>query len=225
VDAQGSTHKPQPHSVAAGPHPRDRRLAGLTGLGMRRARPRTRWSDQAPPTTGRPQEVRPVPITWMPPGVRRNPNDLTASELAGRVYRLARCAGSPVDPTSGFPSVTTWPRHGTTRPRPSRSAPAARSVPTAWNCRFGAHGVWAGWSRKNGGPPAAGGWKELASPSRPGYIQAPTLSWISVIRCAGRLRKRPRRGRLVEAARLLQPASVELSAVSPPGSAAARRAR
>jgi WhiB family redox-sensing transcriptional regulator len=44
-----------------------------------------------------------VPMTWRPPGVRRDPDDLTDSDLAGRVYRLARCADSPVDPDAWFP--------------------------------------------------------------------------------------------------------------------------
>src|ERR1700693_3062485 len=38
-----------------------------------------------------------------PPGVRRDPHDLTDGELADRVYRLARCAGSSVDPGVWFP--------------------------------------------------------------------------------------------------------------------------
>ena len=38
-----------------------------------------------------------------PRHVRREPHDLTDGELAGRVYRLARCAGSRVDPDDWFP--------------------------------------------------------------------------------------------------------------------------
>jgi hypothetical protein len=38
-----------------------------------------------------------------PRRVRREPHDLTDGELAGRVYRLARCADSRVDPDDWFP--------------------------------------------------------------------------------------------------------------------------
>lgn len=38
-----------------------------------------------------------------PHHVWREPRDLTDGELAGRVYRLARCAGSRVDPDDWFP--------------------------------------------------------------------------------------------------------------------------
>jgi hypothetical protein len=38
-----------------------------------------------------------------PSHVLREPHDLTDGELAGRVYQLARCAGSRVDPDDWFP--------------------------------------------------------------------------------------------------------------------------
>jgi len=44
------------------------------------------------------QEVQPVLVTSRPRRGRREPRDLTDGELAGWVYRQARCAGSPVDP-------------------------------------------------------------------------------------------------------------------------------
>jgi len=38
-----------------------------------------------------------------PRRVRREPHDLPDRELLGRVYRLARCAGSVLDPDDWFP--------------------------------------------------------------------------------------------------------------------------
>jgi hypothetical protein len=49
------------------------------------------------------QEVQPVLMTSRPRRGRREPRDLTDGELASRVYRQARCAGSPVDPDDWFP--------------------------------------------------------------------------------------------------------------------------
>jgi len=49
------------------------------------------------------QEVQPVLVTSRPRRGRREPRDLTDGELAGWVYRQARCAGSPVDPDDWFP--------------------------------------------------------------------------------------------------------------------------
>ena len=42
-------------------------------------------------------------VVSRPHRVRREPHDLADGELAGRVYRLARCAGSRVDPDDWFP--------------------------------------------------------------------------------------------------------------------------
>jgi hypothetical protein len=48
------------------------------------------------------QEVQPV-LMIAQPRAHCTPGDLTDSELAGRVYRQARCAGLRVDPDEWFP--------------------------------------------------------------------------------------------------------------------------
>jgi WhiB family redox-sensing transcriptional regulator len=94
-----------------------------------------------------------VSMTWRPRGVRRDLDDvnaLTDSELAGRVYRLARCAGSPVDPDVWFPVG-----HDVAKAR-DEAAPAiavCARCPVRLDCLelslrnasgIGAHGVWGG---------------------------------------------------------------------------------
>jgi hypothetical protein len=49
------------------------------------------------------QEVQPVLMIARPHRVRGEPGELTDGELAGRVYRQARCAGSGVAPDEWFP--------------------------------------------------------------------------------------------------------------------------
>src|ERR1700753_2459294 len=77
---------------------RRRRL--LAGLGMRGRRGR---GDDGATKLAEGQEVQPVLMALRSRRVRREPHDVTDSELAGRVYRLARCAGSRVDPDDWFP--------------------------------------------------------------------------------------------------------------------------
>jgi WhiB family redox-sensing transcriptional regulator len=91
-----------------------------------------------------------VQTTLRAPGRRRDPNDLTDGELAGRVYRLARCAGSRVDPDVWFPVA-----HDVAKVRDE----AARAIAVCVRCPvrpdclelslrhafgIGAHGVWGG---------------------------------------------------------------------------------
>ena len=44
-------------------------------------------------------------VVSRPSHVRREPHNLTDGQLAGRVYQLARCAGSRVDPDDWFPEA------------------------------------------------------------------------------------------------------------------------
>ncbi len=89
-------------------------------------------------------------VTSRPRRGRREPRDHTDGELAGRVYRQARCAGSPVDPDDWFP-VT----HDVAKARDQ----AAQAIAVCLRCPvrpdclelslryafgIGAHGVWGG---------------------------------------------------------------------------------
>jgi hypothetical protein len=89
-------------------------------------------------------------MTWMPPGVRHDPNDQTDSELARRVYRLARCAGSRVDPDVWFP--VGHDADGA-RDEAARAIAVCACCPVRPDCLelslrhafgIGAHGVWGG---------------------------------------------------------------------------------
>jgi hypothetical protein len=64
--------------------------------------PPRRWSDE-PWKPAAKQEVQPVLMASRPRRARREPHDLIDRELLGRVYRLARCAGSVLDPDDWFP--------------------------------------------------------------------------------------------------------------------------
>jgi WhiB family transcriptional regulator, redox-sensing transcriptional regulator len=96
------------------------------------------------------QEVQPVLVTSRPRRGRREPRDLTDGELAGRVYRQARCAGSPVDPDDWFP-VT----HDVAKARDQAAQaiavcarcpvrPDCLELSLRHACGIGAHGVWGG---------------------------------------------------------------------------------
>ena len=96
------------------------------------------------------QEVQPVLVTSRPRRGRRELRDLTDGELAGRVYRQARCAGSPVDPDDWFP-VT----HDVAKARDQAAQaiavcarcpvrPDCLELSLRHACGIGAHGVWGG---------------------------------------------------------------------------------
>jgi WhiB family redox-sensing transcriptional regulator len=94
------------------------------------------------------QEVQPVLMDSRPRRVRREPNDLTDGELAGRVYRLARCAGSRVDPDTWFPM--TWDV-AKARDQAAHAIAICARCPVRPDClelslrhAFGSHGVWGG---------------------------------------------------------------------------------
>jgi WhiB family redox-sensing transcriptional regulator len=89
-------------------------------------------------------------MTSRPPGVRRDPHDLTDSELADRVYRLARCAGSPVDPDVWFPVTHDVAK---ARDQAAQAIAVCACCPVRPDCLelslryafgIGAHGVWGG---------------------------------------------------------------------------------
>ena len=89
-------------------------------------------------------------VTSRPRRGRREPRDLTDGELVGRVYRQARCAGSPVDPDDWFP-VT----HDVAKARDQAAQaiavcarcpvrPDCLELSLRHACGIGAHGVWGG---------------------------------------------------------------------------------
>src|ERR1700691_4531945 len=89
-------------------------------------------------------------MTSRPPGVRRDPHDLTDSELADRVYRRARCAGSPVDPDVWFPVTHDVAK---ARDQAAQAIAVCACCPVRPDCLelslrsasgIGAHGVWGG---------------------------------------------------------------------------------
>ena len=82
--------------------------------------------------------------------VRREPHDLTDGELVGRVYRLARCAGSRVDPDDWFPVTRDVAK---ARDQAAHAIGVCVRCPVRPDClglslrhAFGAgpHGVWGG---------------------------------------------------------------------------------
>jgi len=91
-----------------------------------------------------------VLMTSKPPGVRPDPHDLTDTELAGRVYRLARCAGSPVDPDVWFPVTRDVAK---ARDQAAQAIAVCAYCPVRPDCLelslrhsfgIGAHGIWGG---------------------------------------------------------------------------------
>ena len=85
-----------------------------------------------------------------PRHVRREPHDLTDGELAGRVYRLARCAGSRVDPDDWFPVTRDVAK---ARDQAAHAIAVCARCPVRPDCLelslrhafgVGAHGVWGG---------------------------------------------------------------------------------
>ena len=85
-----------------------------------------------------------------PRHVRREPRDLTDGELAGRLYRLARCAGSRVDPDDWFPVTQDVAR---ARDQASRAIAVCACCPVRPECLelsmrhasgIGSYGVWGG---------------------------------------------------------------------------------
>ena len=129
-----------------------------------------------------------------PRHVRREPHDLTDGELAGRVYRLARCAGSRVDPDDWFPVTRDMAK---ARDEAAHAIAVCARCPVRPDClelslrhAFGVGGTecGAGWSRRNGGRSAAGGWPGPASPnssrtSPHGYGE--TSRWLSTVATPG----------------------------------------
>jgi hypothetical protein len=95
-------------------------------------------------------EVQPGLTASRPRRVRPEPHDLTDRELAGRVYRLARCASSHVDPDAWFPM--TWDV-AKARDQSAHAIAVCARCPVRPDClelslrhAFGAgsHGVWGG---------------------------------------------------------------------------------
>jgi hypothetical protein len=96
------------------------------------------------------QEVQPGLMASRPRRVRREPHDLTDRELAGRVYRLARCASSSVDPDAWFPM--TWDV-AKARDQAARAIAVCARRPVRPDCPelslrhafgIGSHGLWGG---------------------------------------------------------------------------------
>jgi WhiB family redox-sensing transcriptional regulator len=96
------------------------------------------------------REVQPVLVTSRPRRGRREPRDLTDGELAGRVYRQARCAGSPVDPDDWFPVTDDVAK---ARDQAAQAIAVCARCPVRPDCLelslrhacgIGAHGVWGG---------------------------------------------------------------------------------
>jgi len=96
------------------------------------------------------QEVQPVLMASRPRRVRREPHDVTDGELAARVYRLARCAGSRVDPDDWFPVARGVAK---ARDEAAHAIAVCARCPVRPDCLelsmrhtfgIGAHGVWGG---------------------------------------------------------------------------------
>jgi WhiB family transcriptional regulator, redox-sensing transcriptional regulator len=96
------------------------------------------------------QEAQPGLMASRPRRVRREPHDLTDRELAGRVYRLARCASSRVDPDAWFPM--TWDV-AKARDQAAHAIAVCARCPVRPDCLelslrhafgIGSHGVWGG---------------------------------------------------------------------------------
>jgi len=95
-------------------------------------------------------KVQPGLMASRPRRVRREPHDLTDRELAGRVYRLARCASSRVDPDAWFP--VTWDV-AKARDQAAHAIAVCARCPVRPDCLelslrhalgIGSHGVWGG---------------------------------------------------------------------------------
>jgi WhiB family transcriptional regulator, redox-sensing transcriptional regulator len=91
-----------------------------------------------------------VLVVSRPSHVRHEPHDLTDGELAGRVYRLARCAGSRVDPDDWFPMARDVAK---ARDQAAQAIAVCARCPVRPDCLelslrhafgVGAHGVWGG---------------------------------------------------------------------------------
>jgi WhiB family redox-sensing transcriptional regulator len=91
-----------------------------------------------------------VLVTSRPRLGRREPRDLTDGELAGRVYRQARCGGSPVDPDDWFPVTHDVAK---ARDQAAQAIAVCARCPVRPDCLelslryafgIGAHGVWGG---------------------------------------------------------------------------------
>ncbi len=96
-------------------------------------------------------------VVSRPRRVRREPYDLTDGELAGRVYRLAGCAGSRVDPDDWFPVTRDVAK---ARDQAAHAiAVCARCARIAWNSRCGTRSASA---RTECSPPGS------SAPSPPG---------------------------------------------------------
>jgi WhiB family redox-sensing transcriptional regulator len=85
-----------------------------------------------------------------PSHVRREPDNLTDRELAGRVYQRARCAGSRVDPDDWFPVARGVAK---ARDQAAHAIAVCARCPVRLDCLelsmrhalgIGAHGVWGG---------------------------------------------------------------------------------
>jgi hypothetical protein len=85
-----------------------------------------------------------------PSHVQREPHNLPDSELAGRVYLLARCAGSYVDPDDWFPEARGVAK---ARDQAAHAIAVCARCPVRPDCLemsmrrvfgIGAHGVWGG---------------------------------------------------------------------------------
>jgi len=96
------------------------------------------------------QEVQPGLMASRPRRVQREPHDLTDRELAGRLYRLARCASSRVDPDAWFPM--TWDV-AKARDQAAHAIAVCARCPVRPDCLelslrqsfgIGSHGVWGG---------------------------------------------------------------------------------
>lgn len=81
--------------------------------------------------------------------VRREPHDLTNRELLGRVYRLAWCASSVLDPDDWFPVA----QQAKAQDQAARAIAVCARCPVRPDCLelslryaagIGAHGVWGG---------------------------------------------------------------------------------
>jgi WhiB family transcriptional regulator, redox-sensing transcriptional regulator len=82
--------------------------------------------------------------------VRREPHDLTDRELLGRVYRLAWCASSVLDPDDWFPVAQ---QAAKAQDQAARAIAVCARCPVRPDCLelslryaagIGAHGVWGG---------------------------------------------------------------------------------
>jgi len=89
-------------------------------------------------------------VVLRPSHVRREPHDLTDGELAGRVYGLAWCAGSSVDPDDWFPVARDVAK---ARDQAAHAIAVCARCPVRPDCLelslrhafgIGAHGVWGG---------------------------------------------------------------------------------